>query len=112
MEMTMGIGDRLEMLNFLPREGDYIQQTIVRDIGKKVELSQEDIQKGDVKVQGNGFFFLPENDFEIEVEFTKPEKEVLVERYNELNRTQKITPQNYDLCTKVKNMKDEETKTE
>jgi hypothetical protein len=103
-KLALTIKERLLVPQLYPREAGLTDQTIVRDIARKVNLSQEEQKKVGLKTMPNGFTWDNKKEKVIEVEFTDAEINLLKDRINKLDQEKKITQQLVELCLKIKNV--------
>jgi hypothetical protein len=105
MKLSLSVGERINLSGITPKEGNITTQTIVRDILKKIELTQEEHKKVELKVvtvgAGQAYQWNNSKDFEIKVDFTEAETNVLKEAVEKLDREEKIIGSNLDLCLKI-----------
>ena len=108
--MKVSIKDRLLIGNLYPTHGNILQQTLVRDISKKVEVNQDELNQ--IKISpldsGQGMKWDPEEANKIgdkEVMFTEAELNLLKEQVSRLDRESKITLGLLDLCLKIREEK-------
>jgi hypothetical protein len=108
--MKLLIKDRLVIGNLYPAQGNILQQTLIRDISKKVEVTQDEMKQIKlVPIEGaQGMKWDPEEAGKLgdrDVEFTAAELNLLKEQVNKLDRENKITQGLLDLCLKIKEEK-------
>lgn len=101
--MELNVKDRLMFNSLFPQQGDLIAQTLIRDITKKVALTQDEIKEVELKVTANGFNWNNEKAVPKDVTFTEAELEFIKQQVERLDREKKITQDNLDLCMKIKN---------
>lgn len=105
MKMKLSIKERLNFGSILPKENDYVSSLLSRDILKKIDLSQEEIKKIELKNVNNQLSWKNNLDKDIEVEFTAAELNVLNEAINKLDKANKISLSNLDIIEKIKDYK-------
>ncbi len=98
--MKLSVKDRIMVKQFYPNQDDLVTQVLVRDIAKKVEFSQKELEEIEYKVLENGNQTWKEKD--IDVKFTDSELSFLRDQGNRLNSEKKISQDNLDLCLKIK----------
>jgi len=112
VKMKMGVKDRLMMAQILPREGNLIAQRIMRDIGQKTELSQEEMDGVRMKPLPSGGVTW---DDKLEkflghktIKFTDAEMGFLKDQVKKLDETKKVTRDTFLLCDRIHNLKSSE----
>jgi len=105
--MKLTVRDRLIFSKLFPRESDIITQCLVRDINKKVELSQAEIGRIGLKPQENGPGLKWDDKVQIneEIAFTNAELTFLQGQTNRLDKEKKIDLALLDVCLKIKEEK-------
>lgn len=91
--MKLNLLDRIVLPGILPKEGSFTDLIIVKDIKKKVSITQEDIKKYKITVQGDALQWSTagaEAEFEYEFEEleTKIIKEALQKKHDEKKATE------------------------
>ena len=104
--MKLTIKDRLLINELYPKESNLISQILVKDINEKVNITQNDIDKYNIKPEKNGLTWNVKKDKGIEVGFTDKEIEFLKKQVERLDAESKITQSNIDLCLKIKEYKE------
>jgi hypothetical protein len=93
----------------MPSQGNLLEQILVRDILEKTELKQEDIQRIDLQILGDGVVkWTEDQEFEIEVEMSQNEIRFMKDRVEKMNKENQISQNNLFLCLKFKDLKNEE----
>ncbi len=105
LELTLK--DRIVLLNgVLPQQGDFLTQSIVKDIIKMVSVTPEEIIKYKLEFKSTGVTWSNEaKDLEFKYEFTKTEIDIIDQQIKILDKENKITQENLELCTKVRGLK-------
>lgn len=105
--MKLNVKDRLIFRALFPREGDILSQTLIKDIGVKINIDQKELNKISFKRRpdGRGFEWDEKKAKIIDVDFTKAELSVLKAQVDKLDKEKKITHEILDICVKVKNAK-------
>jgi len=103
--MKLNLKERISMFSLCPTEGtDIITQTLVRDILKKVELSQEEIKKINLRPQenGKGVQWDEPNVLPLKnVTFSELEIGLLKSRVAKLDEEKKVSHRILSLCLKI-----------
>jgi len=108
--MKLSVKDRLVIGNLYPAQGNILQQTLVRDIAKKVEVTQDEMKQINLApIEGSqGMKWDPEEASKLgekEVVFTEAELNLLKEQVSRVDRENKITLGLLDLCLKIREEK-------
>lgn len=104
--MELGIKDRIAMAMILPKEGDIISQTIVKNILEKTRLTQDDMKKIDMQILPDGkALWVEEKEFEIDVDFSDLEMDLMKKAVDDLVNIRKINQDNLGLCKKIQDEK-------
>ena len=89
--------DRVILPGILPIKGTFTDLLLRKDVVKKVELSQEEIGKFNVRSEGASLRWdLPEKDF-FEFTFTDPEKNYIKTSLEDLNKRKELNVEHVDL---------------
>lgn len=106
--MKLTIKDRLTLHVFFPKEACLTDQLIVRDINKKISITQEEVEKFEIKCQSikgqqnTATSWNPEKAEDVDIELTNMEIRFLKDAVRRLDEEKKITPELVDLCIKIK----------
>lgn len=114
VKMKLGVKDRLMISQILPREGNLVAQRIMRDIGQKTELTQEEMDSVKMKPLPSGGVtwddklekFLGQKT----IKFTDAEIGFLKDQVKKLDETQKVSRDTFLLCDRIHNLKTSEEK--
>jgi ribosomal protein L18E len=101
--IALTVKERLLISQIYPEKSSLTEQTIVRDVSRKLELSQDEQKEIEFKTIPQGFTWNQEKEQVKVVEFTDAELNLLKDRVNALDKEQKITQQILELCLKIKN---------
>jgi hypothetical protein len=101
--IALTVKERLLISQIYPEKSSLTEQTIVRDVSRKLEISQEEQTEIEFKTMPQGFTWNQEKEQVKVVEFTDAELNLLKDRVNALDKEQKITQQILELCLKIKN---------
>lgn len=103
-KIKLGLIQRIQLLNILPKTSSVIRLIVIKDIKKKINISQDEIEKFNIKeiTQGNqiGYSFKITNTSEdiVEIDFTETEKIHLKDILNQTSKQEKITEDLLELC--------------
>lgn len=104
--MNLSLSERLTILNVLPKEGSIVTMTIVKDVKKKVSITQEEISKYEIRQETqDGLSFLTWKkeamDYIIEADFSELEKKEIKSSFETLDKNKKVTEEMLDLIEKI-----------
>lgn len=102
IKKKLSVKDRLTLSGLLPLEGNIINLTLCRDIRTKIELGQAEIDKINLKTEGQGLVWDVDKAKEKTIEFTGAEIEFLKTRINELDKQKKIKSNMLSLCLMIR----------
>jgi hypothetical protein len=100
--LALTVRERLLISQLYPREASLTDQTIVRDITRKVEISQAEQKKIGLKPMTQGFTWDDKKEKVLQAELTETELNLLKDRVEQLDKEKKITQQLVELCLKIK----------
>jgi hypothetical protein len=107
--IQMSILDRVSVKGLMPKEANLIELTLMRDILKKTDLTQEEYIRFGITArpahQGGGLQWLDKNNEDTPVTFTSMEMEFLKSRIVELDRLKKLDSDVLSLCLKIREIK-------
>ena len=96
------------MNNFYPAQGNILEQTIVKDLKKKIDVSQEDLTKCKFRAVEKGFDWdktkVPKP---IELDLTNAEKGLLKTQVEKLDKDEKVDQNLLSMCLKIKELTEE-----
>ena len=102
------------LAQILPREGNLVAQRIMRDIVTKTELSQDEMNKVEMKAaEGGGVKWDDKKEAELgqkNIKFTDAEIGYLKDQVKKLDETQKVSRDTFLLCERIHNLKTGEEK--
>jgi hypothetical protein len=102
--IALTVKDRLLVTQLYPKESNLVEQTIVRDISRKIEISQKEQEEIGLKAVQQGFTWDQEKELVKQIELSDIELSLLRDRVNALDSEKKITQQILELCLKIKNV--------
>ena len=99
-KMKLDVGERLNMTQLLPQQGNLIEMRLGKDLTGKVEFSQEEMEKVGLVQKEQSLTWDSKEEFEIE--FTETELNFLNDQVTKLDAENKITRQQLALCEKIR----------
>ena len=99
-ELSLTIGDRIVMRQLFPESGNLMTQLIIKDIDKKIAITQDEAKEAGVKEQGNLITW--ENKEAKTFAFTDAELSTLKSQVERLDKAEKITLQMIEVCQRIK----------
>lgn len=113
VKMKLSVKERLSIPTLFPETGDLNGIRIMADIRTKTQLTQEEIEKLNMKInpRTGGTSWTPEADLEVgkkQVSFTSLEFGFIKDRIEALGNEKKLTEEQLPLIENIKGVKDEE----
>ena len=99
--MKLGVSKRLSIESLLPKEGNYVELVLIKDIITKVKMSQKEIADVEMKYVGERIMWNPEKDKEVEIKFTDKELEIIKKALENLDKENKLNLDLIDLYKEV-----------
>ena len=103
--MKLSIKERLLFPQLYPAKASLTDQILVKDVRKKVELTQKDITEYEVKSTPQTITWNPNKVKSKNVTFTDAELDFLKKQIEAKDKENAITQEILDLCIKIKNEK-------
>lgn len=100
--MKFGIKDRIQIGVLFPKQGNLVEQTLVRDISKKMVLSQAEMKEIEFKAAEHGYRWNEKKAKDKEIELTEAELGFLKEQVVRIDGEKKIDSNILELCLKIK----------
>lgn len=100
--MKLTLLKRLVIINSLPEKGSFEYLTVRKDLVKKVEVTQDEVAKYEIKTAENGHLQWKQNDDTIEVELTELEKKELARVLKDLSDKGDAADVHLELYNEVK----------
>ena len=106
-ELTLSIADRINLGNMLPRQGNSIELTIVRDLQRKIAVGKDEMKKIEMKPnsRGPGIVWKQELAKEKMVKFSESELRLCKRVMDGLDKEGKLDLEQLDLYNKIKDSK-------
>ena len=98
--LSLTVMDRVVAANLYPERADFLTQLLVRDIRKKLDFTQDDVKKYEIKTNERGFTSWKKGG-EMVVNLTEAELYFLKERVKVLDKEKIITADMVPLCVKL-----------
>ena len=106
--------ERLQLLQILPAEGNFLTLKITRELRESLSLSEEDCKVTGIKLGGETFVQEDGTEIEVpvgqirwndvlppkEIEMGDKAKEVIVKTLKKLDKEEKLTQAHFSLCEK------------
>lgn len=105
MKVKLNGIDRAMIPSLLPKEGDMLQQTTIKELIQMIEIKSDEYNQYDIRMEGNMMLWDTKKILaEKEYELTKPYIQILKSAVDDLNQQKKINQQILDTCLKIKNL--------
>jgi hypothetical protein len=98
--MKLNVADRLNLLQVLPKEGNFATLKIVRDTQDILTLSEEDHKTFEIVEKGNTVTWNDAGKEEIEIPIGDKAKEIAKEALQKLDNDKKLTPNHVSIYEK------------
>ena len=99
--MKLTVKERIVFASLFPKNYNLVEGTLIKDIKKKVEMTQEELKDYEVKSLGNQITWNADKTKEKDIVFTDMEIDFLKERIKELDKEKKLSDDNIDLAQKI-----------
>ena len=104
--MKLTILDRLMIMRVLPSESDFSTLRIVKDMKKKLHFTEEEkkeykIQTVFVPNEGQRITWDKKKNNDLDIKLVKIEREIIIARLEELDKSKKATNKHLELYDKV-----------
>jgi len=100
--MVLDVKERLMFGSLYPKEGSLLDQSLVKDITEKTQITKAEFEKIGFKSTPKGFTW-NKNAKTKKVDFTSAELNFLKENVDRLDKAGKITQDLLGVCLKIKN---------
>jgi len=99
--MELNILERVMLLGTLPKEGNFLELKIVRDLQSELSFSEEEIKEHKMSSDEKGVHWVANIEKELkEFKFGDKAKELISNKLKELDKDKKLTQQHFSLCEK------------
>lgn len=99
--MELSILERLSLHILLPEKGTLHQIRLRKDILQKIDLTADEIKKGNIEEHEGRFHFPKEGNFLTEIEFTEDEESLIKQGAERLNKNGEVTEGIFDLVERL-----------
>src|SRR3990167_3828113 len=96
--MKLTISDKILLPTIFPAEAKYEALICIRDIKKKMEITQEDVKEFNIQTLENGSVSWKVSDKTFDYKFTEMEKQTILNSLKKLDEQEKLTEQLLPLC--------------
>ena len=104
LELKLEFKERFTLKNLFPKTGNIIGQILVRDIGNKVDLTQDELTEYDVKIDKTLITWNIIKAKAKKIELTEAELTFLKDQVDRIDKAEEITPEILSLCLKIKDI--------
>jgi hypothetical protein len=104
MEIIFSLKERLSIQGILPKNGNIIEQVLVKDISEKMVITPQEIEAYKITVNEESIQWQENTPTDKSIELTKEQILLLKNSIDELDEKKEITQDNLDLCLKIKNL--------
>lgn len=98
--MKLNLIERLQLLQILPKEGDFVTLKIVRQLLEVVSVGEEDFKEFDIKQDGDKLNWNSKGNEERELVIGEKATDIVVETLKKINSEKKLTNQMFSLYEK------------
>ncbi len=101
MKRKLNIGERLVLLELLPREGNFVTLKIVRDLQSALSFTEKELKELGIIFEGNNIKWNPAKSKETkEIEIGEKAEELFLDALKKLDENQKLTSNHFALYEK------------
>ena len=106
MKIKLTVKDRLQFPSLLPKQGSMIGLEIARNIQDKTKFTSKEIEVLQFKDRpSGGVEWLAGSEKPLEIEFENTEIKLIKKGIAQLDKDEKITSDQYDLCKRINTLK-------
>lgn len=91
MEMDLGVGQRLMLLQILPREGDITTIRIIKELREQLSFTEEDHRRLQIRQEGGVVFWNVKEEYFKEVKIGDVAVGLVVKSLKQLSDNKKLT---------------------
>jgi len=98
--MKLNLLERVTILGILPKEANFLNLKIIKDIQDVVSFTEEDFKEFDIKQTDGMITWNAKGTEEKEISIGEKATDIIVEALKELNKDKKLTANHYSLYVK------------
>lgn len=98
--MKLNLLERVTILGILPKEANFLNLKIIKDIQDVVSFTEEDFKEFDIKQTDGMITWNAKGTEEKEISIGEKATDIIVEALKELNKNKKLTANHYSLYVK------------
>ena len=100
MEKKLNVGERLIILQILPKEANFITLRLIRDLSGKVGLSADEFIDFDMKQEGDKISWNNKGSEEKSIDFREKEIDIIENELKKLDRENKLEFKHFSIFEK------------
>ena len=98
MKRKLNIGERLMILELLPKEGNFVTLKIVRDLQGALSFTEKELKEFGMTFEGTNVKWIPEKSKETkELEIGEKAEDIIVDALKKLDEDKKLKPNHFGL---------------
>ena len=98
--MKLNLLERVTILGILPKEANFLNLKIIKDIQEAVSFTEKDFKEFDIKQTDGKITWNAKGTEEKEISIGEKATDIIVEALKELNKDKKLTANHYSLYVK------------
>lgn len=99
-KIGLNVAERINILSILPREGNFIDLGIIRELAQILNLSEDEIKEFEITVDGNNYRWNKKGDEEIVFEIGPRGFSLICELLEKLDKNNKLEMNHFTLFNK------------
>jgi hypothetical protein len=100
MEKKLNVGERLIILQILPKEGNFATLRLIRELNGKVGFSADELIEFEVKQEGDKVSWNAKGIEEIPIDFKEKEIEIIEKELKKLDKESKLEFRHFSIFEK------------
>jgi len=113
MKKSLGVSDRLHLLNILPKEGNAVTLRVLRQFKMKLSFSEEELKNWEIVIEGANIKWNQEKAKEKDIEIGTVMLRLIEDNLKKLNDEKKLIESQLDLYDKfIEEVKEEKKEDE
>jgi len=100
MEKKLTVGERLIILQILPKEGNFTTLRLTRDLGNKVGISADEFEEFEIKQEENLIKWNDKGSIEKSIDFKNKEIEIISAELKNLDKEKKLEFRHFSIFEK------------